>query len=160
MRVIFCRDPLDAKRVDMDYEAEWHGAQAAGFKTELLSLEDIELINDPSAYTHCHYLPYSYPLIASMTPRTIWRTSPGGPEDWTELFAQIAAFGQSALQPELTPFRDIARTITSRFFTMDIAKTAEGRWIIVELGDGGVSGLPVQMDVRAFYEKLMNANIG
>ncbi|WP_310830154.1 ATP-grasp domain-containing protein [Paenibacillus pedocola] len=301
MRVIFCRDPLDAKRVDMDYEAEWHGAQAAGFKTELLSLEDllegeavrsirqiapalyresavyrgwmmkpehyeklyyallsknIELINDPSAYAHCHYLPYSYSLIASMTPRTVWRTSPGGPEGWTELFAQIAIFGQSPLivkdyvksrkhewtdacyipdasdhenvrrvvsnfverqgdglsegivlrefvpleylqthdksgmplskeyriffldqqiiaflnywddaaydeeQPELTPFRDIARTITSRFFTMDIAKTSEGRWIIVELGDGGVSGLPVQMDVSAFYEKLMDATSG
>jgi hypothetical protein len=40
---------------------------------------------------------------------------------------------------------------------MDIAKTAEGRWIIIELGDGGVSGLPEQTDVRAFYERLQQA---
>lgn len=295
MKIIFCQDPLDAKRVDMDYEREWHAAQAAGFKTELVSLEalmegqatrsirqitpalsmesaiyrgwmmspqhyeqlylglqskNIELINDPAAYAHCHYLPYSYALIASLTPRTIWRTSPSKPADWEQLFEQIAVFGESPLivkdyvksrkhewvdacyipdasdhgnvqrvvwnfierqgaglsegivirefvpleylqshdksgmplskeyriffldhqiiaflnywddvtydedQPDLTPFMEIARTITSRFFTMDIAKTAEGSWIIVELGDGGVSGLPEQMDVRAFYEGL------
>jgi hypothetical protein len=112
-------------------------------------------------------------MIASMTPRTVWRTSPSKPADWEELFEQIAIFGESPLivkdyvksrkhewddvtydedQPDLTPFMEIARTITSRFFTMDIAKTAEGSWIIVELGDGGVSGLPEQMDVSAFYE--------
>ncbi|WP_438494802.1 hypothetical protein [Paenibacillus sp. IHBB 3054] len=39
MRIIFCQDPLDAKRVDIDYETEWDAAQAAGFKTELVSLD-------------------------------------------------------------------------------------------------------------------------
>lgn len=142
MRIIFCQDPLDAKRVDMDYETEWHAAQAAGFKTELVSLEalmegqaarsirqitpalsmesaiyrgwmmkpqhyqqlydalqskNIELINDSTAYAHCHYLPYSYSMIASLTPRTIWRTSPSKPADWKELFEQIAVFGESPL---------------------------------------------------------------
>lgn len=32
----------------------------------------IRLINDPAAYTHCHYLPESYPVIAPYTPRTVW----------------------------------------------------------------------------------------
>ncbi|UQZ33367.1 hypothetical protein C2I18_07215 [Paenibacillus sp. PK3_47] len=295
MIIIFCQDPLDAKKPDMDYEAEWHAAQAAGFQTGLLSLEallegqaarsirkvtpalhretavyrgwmmkpqhyeelyhallakNIELINDPAAYAHCHYLPHSYPGISSMTPRTIWRSCPETPSDWEDLFGQLAVFGRSPLMvkdyvksrkhewadacympdasdhsnvqrvvsnfmerqgnglseglvirefvqletlkshdksgmplskeyriffldhqmiaflnywddaaydgehPDLAPFAEIALNIPSRFFTMDIAKTAEGRWIIIELGDGGVSGLPEQTDIRAFYEKL------
>jgi hypothetical protein len=35
------------------------------------------LINTPAAYTHCHYLPESYHLIESFTPRSTWlRTEP------------------------------------------------------------------------------------
>src|SRR5258708_22976030 len=33
-------------------------------------------------------------------------------------------------------FTEIAHTIKSRFFTMDIAKKSDGKWMIVELGDG------------------------
>jgi hypothetical protein len=142
MIIIFCQDPLDSKRADMDYEAEWHAAQTAGFQTGLLSLEllmdgqaarsvrqlapplhkeaamyrgwmmkpqhyeelyhallskNIELINDPAAYARCHYLPYSYSSISSMTPRTIWRTCPEEPSDWADFFVQLEVFGESPL---------------------------------------------------------------
>jgi hypothetical protein len=37
---------------------------------------------------------------------------------------------------------------------MDIAKRRDGDWLIVELGDAQVAGLPAHADVDAFYEAL------
>ena len=42
-----------------------------------LAQRGLSLINTPAAYTHCHYLPESYPLIEGFTPRSTWiRTGP------------------------------------------------------------------------------------
>jgi len=60
----------------------------------------------------------------------------------------------SAELPDLSIFHKIAKKIESRFFTMDIAKLQTGEWIIMELGDGQVSGLPERLDVNVFYQKL------
>jgi hypothetical protein len=51
-------------------------------------------------------------------------------------------------------FAAIARKVRSRFFTMDVAKTIDGRWIIVELGDAQVSGLPSDTDAPGLYARL------
>jgi len=51
-------------------------------------------------------------------------------------------------------FQEIAENIPSNFFTMDIAQTEKGDWLIIELGDGQVSGLPEKADVRGFYQSL------
>lgn len=53
--------------------------------------------------------------------------------------------------PDLTRFKELVPTIQSRFFTMDIAKKVGGDWIIVELGDGQVAGLPENADRMSFY---------
>ncbi|MBL7985966.1 MAG: ATP-grasp domain-containing protein [Flavobacteriales bacterium] len=37
---------------------------------------------------------------------------------------------------------------------MDIAKRKDGGWTIMELGDGPVSGLPVALEPKDFYERL------
>lgn len=58
------------------------------------------------------------------------------------------------VEPEIESFRAIFTTIKSRFFTMDIAKKKNGDWIIVELGDGQVAGLPDNADKADFYAKL------
>lgn len=58
--------------------------------------------------------------------------------------------------PVLDIFLDIAKNVTSKFFTMDIAKKKDGDWTIMELGDGQVSGLPDTADVGAFYAALKN----
>jgi len=47
--------------------------------------------------------------------------------------------------------------ISSHFFSMDVAQTASGEWIVIELGDGQVSGLPPQMDAKAFYHALQGS---
>lgn len=59
------------------------------------------------------------------------------------------------LQPPVEQFREVAQKIQSRFFTMDIAKRQDGEWMIVELGDGQVAGLPEKVEVHDFYKPLM-----
>ena len=44
--------------------------------------------------------------------------------------------------------------IKSRFFTMDIAKKKDEDWMIVELGDAQVAGLPERTKVEDFYRAL------
>jgi ATP-grasp domain, R2K clade family 3 len=51
-------------------------------------------------------------------------------------------------------FRNVAARVPSRFFTMDVAQRVDGGWMIVELGDAQVAGLPERMDVAAFYAAL------
>lgn len=46
------------------------------------------------------------------------------------------------------------KNIKSNFFTVDIAKKSNGEWIIMELGDGQVSGLQ-EYDIKNFYIKLI-----
>lgn len=49
---------------------------------------------------------------------------------------------------------ELAARIDSRFFVMDIAKSVAGEWIVIELGDGQVSGLPATVDPTIFYRDL------
>jgi len=58
------------------------------------------------------------------------------------------------VEPLLERFEEIIQEIDSNFFTMDIAKRKDGDWIIVELGDGQVAGLPDNADKDEFYKQL------
>lgn len=53
-------------------------------------------------------------------------------------------------------FKAIGKKISSDFFTMDIAKKKNGNWIIIEIGDAQVSGLPENIDTNSFYSDLVN----
>ncbi|MEO7000288.1 MAG: ATP-grasp domain-containing protein, partial [Ktedonobacterales bacterium] len=58
-------------------------------------------------------------------------------------------------QPPVAQFAQVAAQAQSRFFTMDLAQRVDdGAWLIVELGDGQVAGLPERLDVAAFYRQL------
>lgn len=208
--------------------------------------ENVELINSPAEYKHCHYLPDSYKKIVSKTPKSNWTTelnndsilkltkefedSPlivkdfvkSEKHNWEEacfipnasdsdkvksvvnkfielrggslneglVFRQFeeleyltehsksgmpltkefriffankkivkifdywdeGEYGET--KPELDSFIDIAQNIDSNFFTMDVAKKKNGDWIIMELGDGQVAGLPVNADKDEFYSEL------
>lgn len=50
---------------------------------------------------------------------------------------------------------DIAAKIKSNFATIDVARKTDGSLIIMELGDGQVSGLQ-QLRPNLFYEVLRN----
>ncbi len=208
--------------------------------------KNIELINSPAEYKHCHYLPDSYEKIDSKTPKSKWTTD----LDHDSILKLTKGFGGNAIivkdfvksekhhweeacfipnasdsdkvksvvhkfielrgdslneglvfrqfeeleyltdhsksgmplakefriffankkivqvfdywdegeygetKPELDSFIDIAQDIDSNFFTMDVAKKKNGSWIIMELGDGQVAGLPDNADKDEFYKKL------
>ena len=46
--------------------------------------------------------------------------------------------------------------LKSRFYTVDFAECSNGDWIVIETGDGQVSGLSPGQDVRDYYEGLLN----
>lgn len=208
--------------------------------------KNIELINSPSEYKLCHYLPDSYEKIESKTPKSNWTTdldndsilkltkefgdSPIIVKDFVksekhnwedacfipnasdsdkvksvvnkfielrgdslneglvfrkfeelEFLAEHSKSGMPLTKefriffankkivkvfdywdegeyeetnPELDVFIEIAQSIDSKFFTMDVAKKKKGDWIIMELGDGQVAGLPDNADRKEFYINL------
>ncbi|WP_124980485.1 ATP-grasp domain-containing protein [Nonlabens xiamenensis] len=208
--------------------------------------KNIELINSPAEYKHCHYLPNSYQKIESKTPKSNWTTEldvdsilkltkefgdrpiilkdfvKSEKHNWKDacfipkasdfdkvksivdkfivlrgdslneglVFRQfvelefLAVHSKSGMpitkefriffankrivkvfdywdegeygetKPELDDFFEIAQNIDSNFFTMDIAKKKDGDWIIMELGDGQVAGLPDNADRNEFYNNL------
>lgn len=218
-----------------------------GLLYEALLQRGLRLINDPSSYLHCHHLPESYPIIESVTPKTVWLKGdlsidrildrvrifgehPIVVKDfvksqkhyWKEAFFVPSAADQDAVQrvvsrflelqgddlneglvfrefiefeplashsksgmpltkefrffvldgqplcsteyweegdyqgiiPPLNQFAEIMKTVRSRFFSMDVAKRKDGEWMIVELGDGQVAGLPESLDAGEFYKSF------
>lgn len=78
----------------------------------------------------------------------------GKPMYWTQYWEE----GDYAdLQPPVEQFQEVAARVRSRFFTMDLARKTDGEWMIVELGDGQVAGLPENADVLRFYLALKDA---
>jgi len=57
-------------------------------------------------------------------------------------------------KPDIDFFQNIAENIESNFFTMDVAKKKNGGWIIMELGDGQVAGLPDNANRNKYYNEL------
>lgn len=51
-------------------------------------------------------------------------------------------------------FTEIAKNIKSNFFTMDVAQKTDGNWLIIELGDAQVAGLPENADEDSFYKSF------
>ena len=53
-------------------------------------------------------------------------------------------------------WEEIARRFRSPFLTIDVAFLTDGTWKVVEVGDGGVSGLPMGLDPERFFAALWN----
>jgi hypothetical protein len=77
----------------------------------------------------------------------------GEPLFWTEYWEEGDYAGMAS---PVEQFTKIAAAVKSRFFTMDIAKRRDGDWMIVELGDAQVAGLPENADLDQFYRALAN----
>jgi hypothetical protein len=75
----------------------------------------------------------------------------GSPVFWSPYWAE-GVYGAS--EPPIERFSGIAAAVRSRFFTMDLAKRRDGDWMIIELGDVQVSGLPRGSDADRFYKAL------
>lgn len=75
----------------------------------------------------------------------------GQPIFWTPYWEEADYQG---LMPPLDRFAAVAGDVRSRFFTMDVAQRRDGDWLIVEVGDAQVAGLPEHADVDEFYKVL------
>jgi hypothetical protein len=53
-----------------------------------------------------------------------------------------------------TPFVEVARRFDAPFFTMDVALTEAGAWIVVDMGAGECSSLPPSLEPTRFYQAL------
>ncbi len=51
---------------------------------------------------------------------------------------------------------NIANIFPSNFYTIDLAQRETGQWMVVEVGDGQVSGIP-DSNFKDFYESLFLA---
>lgn len=86
----------------------------------------------------------------------------GGPErDEHRLFfwrgrlvASAPYHDVDSADPPLAAFAGLGRVIASPFFTVDVARTVAGAWLVLEVGDGGVSTIPPAMDPRALYRAV------
>ncbi|RYX83011.1 hypothetical protein EON83_16555 [bacterium] len=62
-----------------------------------------------------------------------------------------------AEKPTLEDVAEVASQYPSRFFTLDWAQRDDGQWMMIEMGDGGVLGLPSGIDVEEWYRNLKQA---
>ncbi len=63
--------------------------------------------------------------------------------------------------PYINFLNPIIETIDSNFFTIDLAELEDGKWVILEGGDGSVSGLSPNQNILVFYmnfDKLHKRN--
>jgi len=62
--------------------------------------------------------------------------------------------------PPLNFFTALASYVKSRFFTMDVAKTMAGEWLVVELGDAQSAKLTAGVDFDDFIGKAKECLLG
>jgi len=53
-----------------------------------------------------------------------------------------------------SPFVNLAQRFTAPFFTMDVAQSEAGNWIVVDMGAGECSSLPPSLEPTKFYSRL------
>lgn len=75
------------------------------------------------------------------------------------LRGQIISVSRNSLQPDYAAklpgsLAEKYVTLPSPFYTVDYAEKEDGQWVVVEAGDGGVSGLSEGQDYRAFFRAV------
>ena len=88
---------------------------------------------------------------APLTSHTYWGPDEGGADITMPggLISVVDLSGKGSVKQPLMGWR-----VKSNFYTMDLAEHEHGGWVIIELGDGQVSGLPEHVDAREFYRGL------
>lgn len=83
-------------------------------------------------------------------------------EYWLVYFKnKLINISRNSNQPENSPFVPLEfakkfENIQSDFYTIDFGELNNGTWIVLETGDGQVSGLPPTVNVFNFYEQIKN----
>ena len=61
---------------------------------------------------------------------------------------------RTADRADWSQFEGLARRFDAPFFTMDVAETESGTWLIVDMGAGECSSLPPSLPATQFYSRL------
>lgn len=72
----------------------------------------------------------------------------------------LAAAHYHEAQPDRqdwAPFAELAGRFDAPFFTMDVAETERGAWVVVDMGAGECSALPPGLPPARFYARLRDA---
>jgi hypothetical protein len=71
-----------------------------------------------------------------------------------ELLAAAPYDRLGGTERDFARYAEVARRFHSELLTIDVARTATGGWLILDVGDGGVSALPPRLTARDFYRAL------
>lgn len=85
-----------------------------------------------------------------------------GTNEWRAFFfkGQLISLEQNSItidksSPDIYFVQEVASKITrNNFFTIDFALTEDNEWIVLECGDGQVSGLAIDTNEFEFYQRL------
>jgi hypothetical protein len=158
MNIIFCSDDLDRRKPDEAYAAEVAALERVGGQHFLVNFD--ALVNDGDDVKAVRRVPeQATPGLAMyrgwmLKPATYSRLYEALAAKGLRLINDPAAYLYAGMAPPVDQFMKIAAAVKSRFFTMDIAKRRDGDWLIVELGDAQVAGLPENADVDGFYRAI------
>jgi hypothetical protein len=83
-----------------------------------------------------------------------WRTFfyEGRPFYTAKYWEGGAYVGEEA--PNMDWVEQVAGHVSSDFYSADVAQKEDGSWTLIEIGDGGASGLPDASDAPTFYNRL------
>jgi hypothetical protein len=74
---------------------------------------------------------------------------------WQKRLLVAAPYHDVAANPvDSTLYEQIAQRFDAPFFTMDVAQTEKGDWIVVDMGAGECSSLPPSLSPAVFYRSL------
>lgn len=61
--------------------------------------------------------------------------------------------------PPYSIIQNIKDKMSSSFYTVDVAQLENNEWMVIEVGDGGASGLPEGSDIPGFYRNLHSVSM-
>ncbi|HEX6682030.1 MAG TPA: ATP-grasp domain-containing protein [Candidatus Limnocylindrales bacterium] len=102
-------------------------------------------------------------LAGGLVLRTFEEFEPGEARVWW-LDGEVVLVGPHPDTPDLLPRPDLAgiaplvKSLACRFVTTDLARHVDGRWRVVEVGDGQVSDLPRTVPPSALADVLPRAS--
>lgn len=74
-----------------------------------------------------------------------------------QLLAHAPYWRKGGAAVNFEQFEQIGPRFKSPFFTVDVARTKAGNWLVVDVGDGSVSSMPPLLPPLEFYKKLKQA---
>ncbi|WP_299458370.1 ATP-grasp domain-containing protein [uncultured Microscilla sp.] len=71
----------------------------------------------------------------------------------TNYWEEMPDYSHQLTDKELEPFKEVAKTIDSNFFTLDVARRQDGSLVIIELNPGQLAGIDYNRH-HEFYQKM------